>query len=90
MYVLPFVRITTRREQEMSYKVQVRSSKHLQYLLNMIDKYYIGWVRDGKGRIKERPRKQIANALTTMIGGGIADTRDGLGNTTPHIVYEFE
>lgn len=26
----------------------------------MIDKYYIGWLRDDKGRIKERPRKQIA------------------------------
>ena len=55
----------------------------------MIYKYYIGWVRDSKGRIEERPRKQIANALTTMTGG-IADPRDGLGNTTPHIVYEFE
>ena len=59
----------------------------------MTDKYYIGWVRsgnDGKGLVKYRPRKQIANALTTMTGGGIADPRDGLGNTTPHIVYEFE
>ena len=38
----------------------------------MIDKYYIGWVRsgkDGKGLVKYRPRKQIANALTTMTGG---------------------
>ena len=56
----------------------------------MIDKYYIGWLRDDKGRIKERPRKQIANALTSMTARGIADPRDGLGNTTPHIVYEFE
>ena len=56
----------------------------------MIDKYYIGWVRDGNGRINVRPRKQIANAVTTMVGRGIADPRDGLGNTTPHIVYEFE
>lgn len=47
----------------------------------MTDKYYIGWVRsgkDGKGLVKSRPRKQIA------------DPRDGLGNTTPHIVYEYE
>ena len=51
----------------------------------MIDKYYIGWLRDEKGRIKERPRKQIANALTSMTARGIADPRDGLGNTTPHI-----
>ena len=56
----------------------------------MTDKYYIGWVRDDKGRINERPRKQIANAVTTMVGRGIADPRDGLGNTTPHIVYKFE
>ena len=41
--------------------------------INMIDKYYIGWVRsgkDGKGLVKYRPRKQVANALTTMTGGG--------------------
>lgn len=38
----------------------------------MIDKYYIGWVRannDGRGIVKSRPRKQIANAVTTMVGG---------------------
>ena len=59
----------------------------------MIDKYYIGWVRsgkDGKGLVKSRPRKQIANAVTTMVWHGISDPRDGLGNTTPHIVYKFE
>ena len=56
----------------------------------MIDKYYIGWVRDGKGRIKERPRKHIANAVTSKTARGITDPLDGLGNTTPHIVYEFE
>nr|DAU81174.1 MAG TPA: hypothetical protein [Caudoviricetes sp.] len=59
----------------------------------MIDKYYIGWVRsgkDGKGLVKSRPRKQIANAVTTMVGIGITDPRDGLGNTTSHIVYEYE
>lgn len=59
----------------------------------MTDKYYIGWVRssnDGKGLVKSRPRKQIANALTSMVRGGYTDPRDGLGNTTPHIVYEYE
>ena len=56
----------------------------------MIDKYYIGWVRSGKGLVKSRPRKRIANAVTTMVGRGIADHRDGLGNMTPHIVYKFE
>lgn len=38
----------------------------------MIDKYYIGWVRsgkDGKGLVKYRPRKRIANAVTSMFGG---------------------
>ena len=57
--------------------------------MNMIDKYYIGWVRsgkDGKGLVKSRPRKQIANAVTTSPPGCFADPRDGLGNTTPHIV----
>lgn len=59
----------------------------------MIDKYYIGWVRsgkDGKGLVKSRPRKQMANAVTTMTRGGITDPHDGLGNTTPHIVYEYD
>ena len=40
--------------------------------MNMTDKYYIGWVRsgkDGKGLVKSRPRKRIANAVTTMVGG---------------------
>ena len=57
--------------------------------INMIDKYYIGWVRsgnDGKGLVKYRPRKQIANAVTTMVGRGIADPRDGLGNHTAYSI----
>ena len=59
----------------------------------MIEKVYIGWVRsgkDGKGLVKSRPRKKIANALTTSPPGSFADPRDGLGNTTPYVVYEFE
>ena len=59
----------------------------------MIDKYYIEWVRsgkDGKGLVKYRPRKQIANAVTTSPPGCFADPHDGLGNTTPLIVYGFE
>ena len=61
--------------------------------MNMTDKYYIGLVRrgkDGKGLVKYRPRKRIAHAVTSMFGGGVTDPRDGLGNTTPHIVYEYE
>lgn len=57
---------------------------------SMNNKYYIGWVRDSKGRIKGRPRKQIANAVTSKVGHGISDPRDGLGNTTPHIIIEYE
>ena len=59
----------------------------------MTDKYYIGWVRsgkDGKGLVKYRPRKQIAHAVTSKVWHGISDPRDGLGNTTPHIVYEYD
>lgn len=52
--------------------------------------YYIGWARDSKGRIKGRPRKQIANAVTSKVGHGISDPRDGLGNTTPHIIIEYD
>lgn len=37
-----------------------------------------------------RTEEAKANAVTTMVGRGIADPRDGLGNTTPHIVYKFE
>lgn len=59
----------------------------------MIEKVYIGWVRsgkDGKGLVKSRPRKQIANAVTTLTRGGFTDPRDGLGNTTPYVIYEFK
>ena len=56
----------------------------------MNKKYYIGWVRDGKGRIKGRPRKQIAHAVTSKVGHGISDPCDGLGNTTPHIIIEYD
>lgn len=37
----------------------------------MLDKYYIGWVRDEKGNVIDRPRKSISNAITSMSGGGI-------------------
>lgn len=43
----------------------------------MTDKYYIGWVRigkDGKGLVKSRPRKQIANAVTSFVEGGVFPT----------------
>uniref|UniRef100_UPI004024F67D hypothetical protein n=1 Tax=Alloprevotella sp. TaxID=1872471 RepID=UPI004024F67D len=58
----------------------------------MTKKLYIGWVRskDGKGIVESRPRKQIANAVTTSPPGAFTDPNDGLGNTTPYVIYEFE
>ena len=47
----------------------------------MIDRYYIGWVRDEKGSVLFRPRKDIANAITTMAGGGIPVPT---ASATPH------
>lgn len=55
----------------------------------MINKQYIGWVRDSQGRVVNRPVKAIANAVTTMCGGGHTG-EDGMGNTTPHVVIEWE
>lgn len=52
--------------------------------------YYIGWVRDSQGNVTKRPRKQIAHAVTSKVGHGISDPRDGLGNTTPHIIIEYD
>lgn len=58
----------------------------------MTKKFYIGWVRnkDGKGIVESRPRKQIANAVTTLPPGAFPDPNDGLGNITPYVIYEFE
>ena len=52
--------------------------------------YYIGWVRDSQGNVTKRPRKRIAHAVTSKVGHGISDPRDGLGNTTPHIIIEYD
>lgn len=53
--------------------------------MNMTDKYYIGWVRsgkDGKGLVKYRPRKRIANAVTASPPGGFPTLATGWA--TPH------
>ncbi len=55
----------------------------------MTNQHYIGWVRDSTGRVTSRPTKRIANAVTTMCGGGHTG-EDGMGNTTPHVVVVFE
>jgi hypothetical protein len=55
----------------------------------MTERQYLGWVRDSAGYVTGRPVKLIANTVTTMCGGGITDPTDGLGNTSPHILYEF-
>ncbi len=48
-------------------------------------KYYIGWSRDGTGGVSARPRKEIANAVTSFTGGFKGS--DGLSNTMPHVVH---
>ena len=52
--------------------------------------YYIGWVRDSQGNVTKRPCKQIAHAVTSKVGHGIPDRRDGLCNTTPYIIIEHD
>lgn len=36
----------------------------------------IGWVRDARGRVIDRPLKDISNAITATAGG----------NTTPYVL----
>ncbi len=55
----------------------------------MVRKFYIGWVRDDKGNVVNRPIKRIANAVTTLSGGAFVG-ESGMGNTTPYVVIEFE
>jgi len=40
--------------------------------------FIIGWVRDARGKVLDRPVKAICNAITSMSGGGILE-RMGLG-----------
>lgn len=47
--------------------------------------FVIGWVRDSKGRVLDRPVKTVCNAITTMSEGGHTG-EDGLGNTTPYVI----
>lgn len=54
----------------------------------MLERYYIGWSRDKMGRIMSRPVKRIANAITQTTGGAHI-CEDGLGNTTPYMVYVY-
>ena len=42
----------------------------------MFAKHYLGWVRDEKGKVLSRPIKHLANAVTTMVGGGIQARTD--------------
>lgn len=52
--------------------------------------YYIGWVRDSKGNVIKRPRKEIANTLTRFTGKNGFTEADGLCNTTPYIIIEYD
>ena len=56
----------------------------------MTDRYLIGWVRDAKGRIVSRPRKEVCNAITSFTGGGKYEAYDGLAPTAPHIGMQYE
>lgn len=57
----------------------------------MIKRAYIGWSRDRKGKVVSRPEKtDVSNAITQSTGGAHTCQEDGLGNTTPYVVYEFE
>lgn len=52
--------------------------------------YYIGWVRDSKGNVIKRPRKEIANTLTRFTGKNGFTEADGLCNTMPYIIIEYD
>lgn len=51
----------------------------------------IGWSRNHEGKVVSRPeKKDVSNAITRATGGAYTCQEDGLGNTTPYVVYEFE
>lgn len=52
--------------------------------------YYIGWVRDSHGNVIKRPRKEIANTITRFTGKNGFTEADGLCNTTPYIIIEYD
>lgn len=52
-------------------------------------KAVLGWVRDSKGKVIDRPIKDSCNAITTMCAGGHTG-EDGLGNTTPYAIELYE
>lgn len=57
----------------------------------MTKRVYIGWVRDRDGKVKSRPeKKDVSNAITQATNCAHTCQEDGLGNTTPYVVYEFE
>lgn len=61
------------------------------YSYNMIKLQYISSIRDQSGHVISRPVRQIANTITTFAGrNGFIDPRDGLHNTTPHIIHTFQ
>lgn len=85
-YVLQSVRIITKTEQAISYKVQVRSSKHQQYLLNMSnrkDLIRMKWRDDDTIRFyRDTPDKRGVSELVinnvcgvayTIISGNVAN-----------------
>lgn len=50
----------------------------------------ISWSRDSKGKVVKRNLKDICNTITSKCSGGYEDASDGLGNTTPLLLIEYE
>ena len=46
--------------------------------------------RDHKGKVRNRPRKDIADAVTQFNSGDSYTDQDGLGNTSPYVIYEYD
>lgn len=82
---------TPKMQQQTSFPIPHHKSKHQQYSYCMIKLQYISWIRDHSGHVISRPTRQIANTITTFAGrNGFIDPRDGLPNTTPHIIHTFQ
>ena len=56
----------------------------------MTERHYIGWSRDHKGKVRNRPRKDIANAVTQFNSGDSYTNQNGLGDTSPYVIYEYD
>lgn len=48
----------------------------------------LSWSRDGKGKVIDRPMREVCNAVTTFCGRGIEAGGEWkeMGNTTPYVL----